>query len=143
LTVLADVEKRVVSILSASVAERLLLGAASTGSGGNDNSDLGVATTMLAVIHTSTCLAGTLLHRCSSNDALATVRGDPVLRRRVELHLRELEKRAVELVQRYRDCILAVADELAAKRHLTGDAVMSIIERIDRQNTAKKKPSQK
>jgi cell division protease FtsH len=44
LTVLVDVENRVVSILSAGVAERLFLGAASIGSGGNDNSDLGVAT---------------------------------------------------------------------------------------------------
>jgi len=143
LTVLADVENRVVSILAASVAERLFLGAASTGSGGNDHSDLGLATTMIAVIHTSTCLAGTLLHRCSSDDALATVRQDPELRRQVEQHLRELEERACELVQRHRDSILAVADELAVKRHLTGDAVMSIIERVHRQTTAKKKPSQK
>jgi hypothetical protein len=143
LTVLADVEDRVVSILAAGVAERLLLGAASTGSGGNDNSDLGVATAMIAVLHTSTSLVDTLFHRCSSEDALATVRSDPALRRRVERHLRELEERACELVQRHRDSILAVADELAAKRHLTGEAVISIIERIHRQNTVGKKPSQK
>jgi cell division protease FtsH len=143
LTVLADVEDRVVSILAAGVAERLLLGATSTGSGGTDSSDLGVATTMIAAIHTSTSLVGTLFHRCSSEDALATVRSDPALRRRVERHLRELEERACEIVQRHRDSILAVADELAAKRHLTGDAVISIIERIHRENTVRKKPSQK
>jgi len=139
----ADIEDRVVSILAAGVAERLFLGAASTGSGGPDDSDLGVATSLLAVLHTSTSLMGTLLHRCSSEDALATVRKDRTLRRRVELHLRELEERACELVQRHRNCILAVAEELAAKRHLTGAAVISIIERVQRANTAKKKSSQK
>ena len=143
LPTLADIENRVVAILAAGVAERLFLGAASTGSGGPDESDLGVATGLLAVVHTSTSLMGTLLHRCSSNDALTTVRQDPALCRRVERHLRELEERACELVQRHRDSILAVADELAVKRHLTGDAVLSIIERIHRPKTAKKKPPQK
>ena len=143
LPTLADIEDRVVSILAAGVAERLFLGAASTGSGGPDDSDLGVATGLLAVLHTSTSVMGTLLHRCSSNDALATVRTDPVLRRRVERHLRELEQRACELVQRHRNAILAVAGELAVKRHLTGDAVISIIERVHRQNSVKKKASEK
>ena len=143
LPTLASIEDRVVSILAAGVAERLFLGAASTGSGGPDDSDLGVATGLLAVLHTSTSLMGTLLHRCSSEDALATVRIDPTLRNRVERHLRELEERACELVQRHRDSILAVADELAVKRHLTGDAIVSIIERVQRPSTARKKSLQK
>jgi cell division protease FtsH len=143
LPTLASIEDRVVSILAAGVAERLFLAAASTGSGGPDDSDLGVATGLLSVLHTSTSLMGTLLHRCSSEDALATVRIDPALRNRVERQLRELEERACELVQRHRDSILAVADELAVKRHLTGDAVISIIERVQRPSTARKKSLQK
>jgi cell division protease FtsH len=143
LPTLASIEDRVAAILAGGVAERLFLGAASTGSGGPDDSDLGVATGLLAVLHTSTSVMGTLFHRCSSKDALATVRIDPALRNRVERHLRELEERACELVQRHRDSILAVADELAVKRHLTGDAVISIIERVQRPTTAKKKSLQK
>jgi cell division protease FtsH len=127
---LADVEDRVTSILAAGVAERVILNAASTGSGGNDRSDLGIATAMLAVIHTSTALTGGLFHRCSSEHALETARADPRLRRIVEEHLRALESRAEALVVQHRGAIIAVADELARTRHLTGDAVRAIVARF-------------
>jgi hypothetical protein len=130
LTTLADVEDRVTSILSASIAERLLLGAVSTGAGGTDKSDLGVATTLLAVAYTSTNLTGNLLHMCESDSALATIRSDPRLRRQVELHLRKLEVRATALVERNLAAIAAVADALARKRYLSGDEVVAIMRTI-------------
>jgi ATP-dependent Zn protease len=130
LTTLADVEDRVTSILSASIAERLLLGAVSTGAGGNDKSDLGVATTLLAVAYTSTNLTGNLLHMCESDSALATIRADPRLRRQVELHLRKLEVRATALVERNLEAIAAVADALAKKRYLSGNEVVAIMRTI-------------
>ncbi len=138
---LADVEDRVTSILAAGVAERIILNAVSTGSGGNDRSDLGIATAMLSVIHTSTALTGGLFHRCSSEHALETARADPRLRRIVEGHLRALELRAEALVVKHRDAIIAVADELARTRHLTGDAVRAIVARFPQRAPAVRRPA--
>jgi cell division protease FtsH len=140
---LADVEDRVTSILAAGVAERIILNAVSTGSGGNDRSDLGLATAMLAVIHTSTALTGGLFHRCSSEHALETARADPRLRRIVEGHLRALELRAEALVVKHRDAIVAVADELARARHLSGDAVRAIVARFPRRPPAVRRPTRR
>jgi cell division protease FtsH len=131
LMTLASVEDRVVSILSAGVAEKCLLNSKSIGSGGTDTSDDGVASSMLAVIHASTSLTGKYFHRCSSEEALATVRADPELRLDVELHLRRLEKRATDLVERYRESIDAVAKALAKRRHLTGDEVVGIMQAVN------------
>jgi hypothetical protein len=132
LSTLADIENRVTSILSAGVAERVLLGAASTGSGGDDGSDLGVATAMLSIIYASTCLAGHLFHISASDDALAAVRADPILRRKVEQHLQRIEKRATQLVELHRDGIAAVAEALAASRYLTGAEVAAILGQVRR-----------
>jgi cell division protease FtsH len=130
LTTLEDIENRVTSILSAGVAERLLLGSISTGSGGDDRSDLGVATSLLSVIHASTCLTGNLFHLCSTDDAPATVRADPRLRRAVEQHLRKLEIRATSLVEHHLESITAVAEALAKKRYLSGDEVVAIMQAV-------------
>jgi hypothetical protein len=130
LATLADVEDRVTSILAAEVAERIILGTASTGSGGDDRSDIGIATAMLAVLHTSTVVTGNLFHRSSPADALKTARADPRLRRTIGRHLRELERRAEALVTEHREAIVAVADELVRARHLSGDAVRAIVARV-------------
>jgi cell division protease FtsH len=130
LATLADIEDRVTSILAAEVAERLILNFPSTGSGGDDRSDIGIATALLAVLHTSTVVTGNLFHRSSSDDALETARADPHLRRVIGRHLRALERRAESLVTEYRDAIIAVADELVRTRHLSGDAVRAIVERV-------------
>jgi cell division protease FtsH len=130
LSTLRDIEDRVTSGLAASVAERVLLGAVSTGSGGDEKSDLGVATALLAIAHASTCLAGNLFHLSASEDALTAVRADPALRRKVERHLRKIEKRAIRLVELHRDGIAAVAVALAARRHLTGEEVVAILRKL-------------
>jgi cell division protease FtsH len=131
LMTLSDVENRVISILSAGVAERLLLSSKSIGSGGTDTSDDGVATSMISVLYASTSLTGEFFHLCSSEEALATVRADPKLRDLVEQHLRRLEKRATDLVERYRECIDAVAKALAESRYLTGDEVIAVLQAAD------------
>ena len=118
-------------------AERLLLGSVSTGSEGNDRSDLGVAASLQSLIYASTCLTGELFHQCATVDALAAVRADPRLRRRVARHLRKIEQRAADLVEQYRESVAAVADALAAKRYLTGAEVVAIMEAVD----CKKQPT--
>jgi cell division protease FtsH len=131
LMTLSDIENRVISILSAGVAERLLLGSKSVGSGGTDKSDDGIATSMISVLYASTSLTGEFFHLCSSDEALATVRTDPRLRDLVEQHLRRLEKRATDLVERYRECIDAVAKALAKSRYLTGDEVIAVLQAVN------------
>jgi cell division protease FtsH len=131
LMTLPDIEKRVISILSGGVAERILLGSKSIGSGGTDTSDDGIATSMIAVLYASTSLTGEFFHSCSSEEALATVRADPRLRDLVEQHLRRLEKRATDLVERYRKCIDAVAKALAKSRYLTGDEVIAVLQALN------------
>jgi cell division protease FtsH len=128
LLTLAEVENRVISILSAAVAERLLLGSKSVGSGGTDTSDDGVATSMLSVLYASTSLTGEFFHRCSADEALATVRADQRLRHQVEQHLRKLETRATALVERHLESISAVAEALAKTRYLTGEEVVAIMQ---------------
>jgi cell division protease FtsH len=131
LMTLPDIENRVISILAAGVAERLLLGSKSVGSGGTDKSDDGIATSMISVLYASTSLTGEFFHRCSSDEALATVRADPRLRHLVEQHLRRLEKRAADLVARYCECIDAVAQALAKSRYLTGDEVIAVMQAVN------------
>jgi cell division protease FtsH len=130
LMTLQEVENRIISILSAGVAERRLIGSKSTGSGGDNSSDDGVATSLLCVIYASTSLTGEFFHLSSANDALAAVRGDPRLRHRVEMHLRQLEKRSTALVERHLQSISAVAEELIRKRYLTGAEVVAIMQTV-------------
>jgi cell division protease FtsH len=130
LMTLEEIENRIISILSAGVAERRLTGSKSIGSGGGDSSDDGVATSLLCLIYSSTSLTGEFFHASSASDALATVRGDPRLRHKVEQHLRQLERRASRLVELHLDSISAVAEELARKRFLTGTEVVAIMQAV-------------
>jgi ATP-dependent Zn protease len=127
---LDHIENRVVGILSARSAERLFLGYASTGSGGTATSDLGVATAILAGLHTSAGYGSTLLYRCNMDEAMELMRLDPRLQRDVEEHLRKLESRADAFVRGHKAEIYAVADALAAARHLSGGQIEEILERV-------------
>jgi ATP-dependent Zn protease len=131
LPTLDGVESRVISILAAGVAEELIIGDMSAGSGGSDTSDLAVATGLLSVIHASTNLTGDLFFHGNTEEAAEIVRSDPGLRRAVQRHLEKLEERARELVWERRNAILAVAGELAARRYLSGDDVAAIIAASD------------
>jgi cell division protease FtsH len=129
LATLAEIENRAISVLAGGVAEKLIIGSASTGAGGEDRSDLGVLSQLLAVVHASTSLTGDLFHRAAAADALDVARSDPRLRRAISQHLLALEIRTVELVRKHGAAIIAVADALAASRHLSGDAVRVIVEK--------------
>ncbi|MCU1617825.1 MAG: family ATPase, partial [Frankiales bacterium] len=45
---------------------------------------------------------------------------------RVEVHMRKLQKRADDVVQAHRQTIIAVAEQLRIRRHLSGDEIRSI-----------------
>jgi ATP-dependent Zn protease len=126
LPTLGAIESRVISILAAGVAEDLIIGDVSTGSGGSDSSDMAIASAMISMIHASTNLTGNLFFHSNHEEAMEKVRSDPWLRRAVQRHLEKLEERARELVWERRNAILAVAGELAARRYLSGDDVAAI-----------------
>jgi cell division protease FtsH len=123
-----SVERRAVALLCARAAEALLIGSVGLGSGGDENSDLAQVTQLVATLHASTGLCGTLTYVISYQDALQAVRADLKLRARVEAHLRKLQARADEIVRRHRDAIIAVAHQLRLRRHLSGDEIRRIFE---------------
>jgi cell division protease FtsH len=123
-----SVERRAVVLLCGRAAERLLIGNASLGAGGDDESDLAQATQFIATLHASAGLGDTLTYLVSHRDALAAVRVDERLRGRVERHLRTLHIRADEIVHRHRDAIIAVANQLQIRRQLSGDEIRQIVE---------------
>jgi cell division protease FtsH len=131
LPTLESVERTVVCLLAAGAAESSIVGSLSIGWSGSDGSDLGKVSSMLAHLHASSGLTGNLFMRAGEPDAaLAAVRGDPELGRAVEEHLRCLHGRAVALVGRHRDRIVAVAEALVERRHLDAAEVVTIVSGI-------------
>jgi cell division protease FtsH len=127
---LTAIERKVVGFLAGRAGERLLIGAESDGSGGFDGSDLARSTATIASLYISNGLGGQLVYRGDENEALREVRRDRRLRATVEKHLQELHARAEVLVRENRGAIAAVADELAAKRFLSGAAIKAIMARF-------------
>ncbi len=123
-----SVERRAVVLLCGRAAERILIGNAGVGAGGDDESDLAQVTQIVATLHASSGLGDTLTYITSYKEALAAVRDDRELRSKVEQHLRDLQGRAEEIVHRHRDAILAVADQLKTRRQLSGEEVRRIFD---------------
>jgi cell division protease FtsH len=122
------IERRAVVTLCGRAAEALLVGDVGLGSGGDSDSDLAVVTQFVTSLHASTGLAGSLVYLVSHEEALEAVRTDLKMRARVERHMRRLQKRADEIVRKHRDAIVAVAEQLRIRRHLTGDEIRRIFE---------------
>jgi ATP-dependent Zn protease len=123
-----SIERRAVVLLCGRSAEQHIIGDAALGAGGDHQSDLALATQLVATLHASAGLGDTLTYLVSHQEALTAVREDRELRSTVELHLRALQVRADELVRRHRDAIIAVADQLGARRQLSGDEVRRIFD---------------
>jgi cell division protease FtsH len=123
----AVIENKVVTYLAGRAAERHFFAAESDGCGGFDGSDLARATATIAALHISDGLGGTLVYRGDEKEALREVRRDGRLRAKVEKHLQQLHGRAEVLVRQHRDAIAAIADELAARRFLSGAEIEAIM----------------
>ena len=124
---LQEIEEQVIESLCGGEAERVVLGQASTGAGGGDESDIARATRVISALHASTTLAGAPVYLCAARDALEAIRLDPLLRTSVQKHLETLMARAHDLVGRHQSEIIEVADELARRRILSGDEVLAIM----------------
>ncbi|GLR98971.1 cell division protease FtsH [Bradyrhizobium liaoningense] len=121
------IEDRVVVGLAARAAERLLIGAESTGAGGSADSDLGSATMLIAGLHASFGMGEDLVYLGADQGLLNEIGLNRDLRERVERHLRELDARAADLVAENRAAILAVAEQLALRRYVGGKEVREIM----------------
>lgn len=121
------IEDRATVGLAARAAERLFTGSVSSGAGGAPDSDLGSVTVLVASLHASFGMRGSAVYLGAGEELLRAVAFDPVLRGAVARDMRRLELRADRLVAANRDAILAVAQRLAEKRHLTGDEVEALV----------------
>lgn len=114
------IEARVTMMLGGRAAELVCFGSISSGS----NGDLVGATAQIAAVHASLGLGDTL----SAFDDPDLRRGwlPSPLRAVVEAELRRLQDLAVTTVRTHRRAIEAIAEALARRRHLTGDAARRI-----------------
>lgn len=123
------IEDRVTVFLGGRAAERVLLaGGESMGGGGDEGSDIGLATEAIASLHLTWGLGGTVAFLGSRKDALEAVRYDRSLRDVVEADLQRLQERANRVVDAHREAVVAVAKALQRRRHLSGDAVRAIFD---------------
>jgi len=122
------IERRAVVTLCGRAAEALIIGDVALGSGGDTDSDLAIVTQFVASLHASTGLGNTLVYLVSHEAAIEAVRTDLKMRSRVERHMRRLQARADKIVREHRDAIVAVAERLRIRRHLSGDEIRRIFE---------------
>ncbi|WP_417246095.1 hypothetical protein [Celeribacter sp.] len=120
----ADIEGELATLLAGRAAERLVLGNASSGSGGSQSSDLALATRRALDLETRLGLGSEgLTHTDASVPQLLT---DQARRVRVHKHLQKAEARAMELLKARQAELDALAEELVAKREISGEEVKRI-----------------
>lgn len=108
-----DLENDVAISLAGLVAEKLILGAASTGS----HADLTVATRMLAALHGSFGLGSSLARRIEPAQAEQLL-DERAFRELIETELRKIEGRSIETLTARLSQLRAVAEALRTKRVL-------------------------
>ena len=124
------VEKAVVQTLGGRAAEEVVLGAAGTGSGGYEGSDLAVATRLIAQMHLSMGLGATLLFRAEVEGATNLVALDNKVAAIVEADLQRLYAQALEMVGKHKALIEATAEELLERRHIGAGRFLELIDQI-------------
>lgn len=122
----ADIERLVITGLAGRAADELF-GSANAGAGGAAESDLGVATRMMASLHGSLGLGDRLVMRAPSSAITEVLRYDPGFARTVDEHLAKLLDQARDFVRCHRDLIMGVADALVEARVLDGDDLRRLI----------------
>lgn len=128
------IEQRVIGLLSGRAAEIVLLGAASTGAGGSEHSDLAVATRLLAAMSWSYGLGEDgLIYLADAEAAHRELGRDPAARRRINESLKRLQERALEIISHHRAQVADIAEALIRRRFLTASNIEEIL-RQDRQS---------
>lgn len=116
----ADIEKDVVVVLAGRAAEKVFLGEASVGAGGEGSSDLAVATGTLASLYMSYgYMPDCPIWRCEPNHAISMLAMDHGLREKVNQHLVRLSNEAEALVTERAGLAKAYAELLIERRRIT------------------------
>lgn len=136
----AAIETEVVCTMAGRAAEIEILGNASTGAGGTFDSDLGIATRMVASLYTSYGLGASLIHMGEPDRAVDELRFDRDLRDTVSKAMTRLHDEALRLVKANRAAIEAVADELLRRRHLDGASFLDVLAASDAGKPKRKGP---
>lgn len=132
------VEAKIATILGGRAAEIAILSEHCSGSGGNETSDLGRATALAAALQFSEGLGSTLVHLAGSDDVAKLLRLDQTSRAVVERHLRKLHDLAVDVIVRHKVAVLAIADALAERRHLSGTEAKRLFDEAIIQNAPRR-----
>ncbi|MHC2278085.1 cell division protease FtsH [Bradyrhizobium diazoefficiens] len=134
------IEDRATVLLAGRSAERLLLkDGQSIGAGGDEASDIGLATEAIASLHLSWGLGSTVSYLGTRREVVEAVRYDGSLRALVEADLQRLQARADKVAETHREVVVAVAKALQRRRHLSGNAVRAIFEQYRPVRAASKK----
>lgn len=117
--------KALAELLAGRVAERLLLGALSSGAGHGPDSDLAKATLQALRMETEWGFGESVPIWQPSANLLSL--GIPAsLKPAVERRLREAEGMATQIIEAHRDAALALADILIERRELAGEELASV-----------------
>lgn len=119
-------ERMVMRLLAGRAAEEVVLGEASQGAGGSEDSDLGLATGLVSAMHASVGLGDSLVYRAAPSDAPVLLR-DPCFRQQIDQTLKGLYARTLELIGSHRENLEYVTGALLEKRFLTGEQVKAVM----------------
>ncbi len=123
----ASFERKLVMLMAGRMAEQLLFGDISSGSGGAPDSDLARATDIAVALETSYGMGASLLWRGPPETGTADLRLDRDLRARVEAHLQTAEATARSLLSDRGDTIKALAQALIKRGLLPQEEIEAII----------------
>jgi cell division protease FtsH len=132
------IEDRVTMMLGGRAAELALYGDRSVGSGGDEQSDVGLATAAISAARLSFCVADTIVFHGSPREAAEAVRYDPKLRELVENDLQRLQKKADAIVDEHLGAVVAIAQALRARQYLNGGQLKRIFDAAKPIRTIKK-----
>ncbi|SNT12504.1 ATP-dependent Zn proteases [Tardiphaga sp. OK246] len=120
----------ITTLLAGLAAEDVVLGGHADGAGGEENSDIHLATILAARMDASLGLGGSLVYLTSDNPAeiLAQVRRDSHLRRQVHARLKACAHRARTIIGRNTRALELLEACLARRGHLSATDVSALLE---------------
>ncbi|MHA6731236.1 AAA family ATPase [Devosia sp. A369] len=129
-TTKSEIELYVAHALGGRAAEEVILGDVGAGSGGDERSDLGNATSTLGLIHLGIGLGDSLMYRGNFEEVPRLLAYQPAIAAKVEADLRRLYLVAVEICRQKRLLVDAIAVELLERRHVDGPRFLEIIAEV-------------
>ncbi|MDG3042475.1 AAA family ATPase [Roseicyclus marinus] len=132
-----ELEDELVVLLGGRAAERVMFGRVTTGSGGDETSDLAAATKIAVAIDSSFCLGGSPIWRGRPESAQRHLQEDPELRRQVGMRLRHAENRAMNVLTAHRSTLERLAAELDARGNLGRAALAALLQDIEAGSASK------